>query len=708
MTGNLLLDGAAIAVSLFNTMLLLWLGLTVLLNADRRAWGIWLGSLGLLTGAVFFVSHTALLNLGLNSLGWNMIFWWSIGLVPAIVLPFLWYLVVLWYTGYWEEAESDLRRRQRRWLRLTIVLLVLGLAGLALGIFLLATPWTQYGQLRLTIRWSLLGIPLLALGYSVYVMLCIGLSLDALGRPGPVRRVMGDLARQRARPWFTAVSLVLFAVSLLVIGVLGWLVQDAQQRSFLELYVMHVRAIALLDLLIASLIAAAVVLVGQAVVSYEVFTGKSLPRRGLAREWRRTLVLAGGYSLLVWGSLLLDLRPIYFLMLAAILIACLYAFFSWRAYRERERGIAQLRPFLTSQRLVEQLLAQTGPADVDVAAPFHALCRDVLDARLAYLLAVGPLAPLVGPELAYPGEGPLPAIAGLARQVAQQADPLQPAMPLDPQQYAGAIWAVPLWSERGLIGLFLLGPKWDNGLYTQEEIDVARVSGERLIDTKASAEMARRLMALQRERLAQTQIVDQQTRRVLHDDILPLLQTALIGLSGQVNGSGAVAAAVDTLTDAHRQISDLLHNMPTTKAPEVARLGLVRALQQAVAYEFEAAFDEVMWRVAAAAEAAAAALPVLTAEVVFYAAREAVRNAARYGRGGGKRPFVLTLTADLADGLRLVIEDNGIGLDAAAAPQGSGQGLALHSTMMAVIGGELTVESEAGGGTRVTLVCPAA
>ena len=86
---------------------------------------------------------------------------------------------------------------------------------------------------------------------------------------------------------------------------------------------------------------------------YEVFTGKSLPRRGLAREWRRTLVLAGGYSLLVWGSLLLDLRPIYFLMLAAILIACLYAFFSWRAYRERERGIAQLRPFLTSQRLVE-------------------------------------------------------------------------------------------------------------------------------------------------------------------------------------------------------------------------------------------------------------------------------------------------------------------------------------------------------------------
>ena len=49
---------------------------------------------------------------------------------------------------------------------------------------------------------------------------------------------------------------------------------------------------------------------------------------------------------------------------------------------------------------------------------------------------------------------------------------------------------MPLWSERGLIGLFLLGPKRGNGLYTQEDIEIARASGERLIDTRASAEIA--------------------------------------------------------------------------------------------------------------------------------------------------------------------------------------------------------------------------
>ena len=40
MTGGFWLDWAIISVSLFNTILLCWLGLTVLLNADRRDWGV--------------------------------------------------------------------------------------------------------------------------------------------------------------------------------------------------------------------------------------------------------------------------------------------------------------------------------------------------------------------------------------------------------------------------------------------------------------------------------------------------------------------------------------------------------------------------------------------------------------------------------------------------------------------------------------------
>ena len=142
------------------------------------------------------------------------------------------------------------------------------------------------------------------------------------------------------------------------------------------------------------------------------------------------------------------------------------------------------------------------------------------------------------------------------------------------------MWAVPLWSERGLIGVLLLGEKRDGGLYTQEEIEIARASGERLIDTQASAEMARRLMALQRERLAHSQVLDRRARRVLHDDVLPRLHAALLTLNSGQTGEVSVL-----LTEAHRQIADLLHDMPTVTAPEVARWGLVGALRQVVEQE---------------------------------------------------------------------------------------------------------------------------
>jgi signal transduction histidine kinase len=110
--------------------------------------------------------------------------------------------------------------------------------------------------------------------------------------------------------------------------------------------------------------------------------------------------------------------------------------------------------------------------------------------------------------------------------------------------------------------------------------------------------------------------------------------------------------------------------------------------------------------------------------VLFGAAREATRNAARYGRANDTgRALHLVVTATVAEGnFAIQIEDDGVGIAAAlVAGNGAadsddnvdgladrtGQGLALHSTMMAVIGGTLTAESPPGGGTRVTLTLPA-
>ena len=93
MSGSFLLDWASLTVSLFNTILLLWLGLTVLLNAERRTWGIWLAGGGLLLGGAFFVSHTAILRMEFTHLSRSLRFGWYLGLMPVVVLPLGWYVV---------------------------------------------------------------------------------------------------------------------------------------------------------------------------------------------------------------------------------------------------------------------------------------------------------------------------------------------------------------------------------------------------------------------------------------------------------------------------------------------------------------------------------------------------------------------------------------------------------------------------------------
>src|SRR5215210_3518789 len=116
MIPGFLLDWAVVAVSLFNTILLLWLGLTVLLNADRRTWGIWMAGGGLLAGGAFFVSHTAILGTGLDVVSPNMDLWWQAGWVPVLASPIAWYVVMLWYSGFWDSQQAPIYLRHRLWL----------------------------------------------------------------------------------------------------------------------------------------------------------------------------------------------------------------------------------------------------------------------------------------------------------------------------------------------------------------------------------------------------------------------------------------------------------------------------------------------------------------------------------------------------------------------------------------------------------------
>lgn len=707
MTGNAWLDWVLLAVSFFNTILLTWLFIVVVFTAERRSGGVWLAAGGLFAGAVFFISHTAIISRPFFPFTSLTDFWWHAGWGPVILAPAAWYVVILWYTGYWDGVHSTLHRRHRVWVAVIIVLTLL-----LVGLLLFANPLPNITNLTELNRQNvpeISGIPLLILVYPVYIFLCFSLALDALLRPGPTARLMGDQARRQARPWLIATTLMLMGVSLLVGRVIIWLYASLRSYAALsEMYGHILTTLARYDLLISALIGAAVLLIGQSIVSYEIFTGKNLPRRGLLRQWQNAVILAADVGVVVAAALVFRLLPVYGLLLTVLLMTVFYALLSWRYYNEREGWMSRLRPFVSSQRVYDRLIAQQ-PDSLEDSSPFIAICRDVLDAQSAFLFPLGALTTLVGKPQVYP-----PDIAAPDLDLVELADRLRASsavgQALDPQKMGGLVWGVPLWGDHALIGLLLLGAKRSGGFYTHEEIEIARAGGEHVLDNLASAELAGRLLALQRHRLAESQLMDMHTRRVLHDEVLPGLHAALLALdtAGDVHRSAA-DEAIRGLTDAHRQIADLLANIPAGAAPAISRLGVAGAIK-AMVQEYRRSFSDISWTSTPDAESSANALSVTVGQVLYYAAREAVRNAAKHARPpDGNLPW-LHIRLSVDRGLSLQIEDNGGHINQTGlrdeSTSGSGQGLALHSTMMAVVGGELSVVSQPDLYTRVTLSLP--
>ena len=414
-------------------------------------------------------------------------------------------------------------------------------------------------------------------------------------------------------------------------------------------------------------------LLGQAIVSYEVFTGKTLPRRGLARYWRNALILAAGFGGLLAVSLGLPLDQSYRLQLALVIVAVFYALLELALVRGA-RAQPRAAPAVRGQRAPGRppdVAAPGGPhpparspyraegASLASASPFSGAptvqATILLRARgvRVYLCPVGPLASLVGAPLAVAGRrraavaggAGRPGRRGSARRGSSACRSIRPT-------HGGAAWAVPLWGERSLIGLLLLGERRDGSLYTQEEIEIARAAGERLIDARAAGELARRLLLLQRRRLSEDQMLDSRVRRALHDDVLPLLHTALLGAGPRQRAAGVERAR--RRTDGRARSP-----MPTARSrpcwPRCRRRW--RRTWRGSGWSGRSGGWWTTWAVSSTAwpgrstRPASARRPTLSplaAEVLFGAAREAIRNAARHARPDDRsRPLHLGIAVAL-------------------------------------------------------------
>ena len=120
--------------------------------------------------------------------------------------------------------------------------------------------------------------PVLAVIYVAGVILSIAMSLFALCFPVPTSQWMDNQARQRARPWLATASVLLLIASITVTTAILWIASYSKQDLFDDPPAEVIRAAIWGDLGISILIMLAVLCLGQAVVAYEIFTGKTYHR----------------------------------------------------------------------------------------------------------------------------------------------------------------------------------------------------------------------------------------------------------------------------------------------------------------------------------------------------------------------------------------------------------------------------------------------
>jgi two-component sensor histidine kinase len=546
-----------------------------------------------------------------------------------------------------------------------------------------------------------------------------------------------------------------------------------------------------LDIYATGLVAVIVLLIGYSVVRHGVLIERPLARRGFFEQWRGVVIVATAIALFI--ALLVELTEssLGSLLLITSLATGTYALFTWSGYTAHDRYTALLAPFLHSTNVRHWLNTDLQKTEQSMETLFSHLCKEVLEVRCASLVLLsGPVrrsftyqwAILDRPEEIVEQEKARAGQAQVTRQaqgmgasptptspmvaMRKQTDDIHPYGTQALYRNGGAYrirmtlqglpticWVLPLYDELGLVAKLYLGPREDRLVFTDEDMDVAQVCGQRILDTLRDHEAMLAVSGLLRRRIVDVKLLGAQQRRVLHDEILPLLHLALlrmeavrtftrmgavemvpgvdpipterqscVGIVPSVDplsteqqsseyerADQALDDAISSISMAHRQLASMMRAMATGSPHRLERDGVIHAIHSMLEQDFQQAFDEVEWRVSdETARRIDDAVPPAIAELIFAAVQEALRNAARHARGTDlHRRLCLTLSASCQPHLEVIVADDGVGIvSASSSTTGTGGGLFTHSALLAIVGGSLTVKSNLGEGVMVRIFVP--
>ena len=498
----------------------------------------------------------------------------------------------------------------------------------------------------------------------------------------------------------------------------------------------------LLDIFATGSVALIVLLVGYSIVRHGILIERPLARRGFFEQWRGIVIVATTIAIFIALLVLLTRSSLGALLLITSIATGTYALFTWSSYTAHDRYIALLGPFLRSTNLRHWLNTDLQKTEQNMESLFSHLCKDVLEVRCARLVVLaGPVRrnfnyrwssfdSFDGAEEQTKGNASdgytwqekhtHAAFSYKTNNNQTQSDIYAYRIRVSLQGAPVICWVLPIYDELGPVAKLYLGPREDGSGFTNEDMDLAQACGQRILDTLRDHEAMLAVAGLLRRRTVDVKLLGAQQRRVLHDEILPMLHLALLRLetvrspdvresTANDRSEQALSDAIGSISTAHRQLAAMMRAMATGAPHRLERDGMMHAIHTMLEQDFQHAFDEVEWCVPEdVARYIDDLVPPAIAELIFAAVQEALRNAARHARGADvHRPLKVTLAASCDPHLEVVVADDGVGIISKnSSTTGTGGGLLTHSALLAIAGGNLTVKTAPGEGVAVRIFLP--
>jgi signal transduction histidine kinase len=774
-----ILQTIALAISIFNLITFLWLAFTVWLSGNRRSIIARVGVTGLCLSALFFFIHALLISgppdqpTGLvpSNMLWYLIW------LPALGVPYIWFVIGLYYAALMNEQW----RARRPFLLIisgllgciVLLLLFVNRATFTFKNTLLLLGFnTVQGDLQSHVFSPIIWLPALFLGYVTFCAIGPWFTPARIIRLFRVlwrtlkgqqqNRSLGhnltqafwndrfsiDQLKEPALSWRLARPTLLLAALLMValtvsLGVLGiWsMVLWLQQGDHNTKHVPHMINqlpfnLQMLDIYATCSVALIVLLIGYSIVRHGILIERPLARRGFFEQWRGIVIVATTIAIFIALLSGVTRSSLGGMLLVTSIATGAYALFTWSSYTVHDRYVTLLTPLLHSTSVRHWLNTDMQKTELSMEALFTHLCQNVLEVRYAnmYLLA-GPV------KRSFTYRWPIwdqqdklaeRLQASIQEALAARELPAESPHPrslMSPQMRAYRVrltlkgtpvlcWVLPLYDELGLVANLYLGPREDGAVFTNEDMDLALACGQRILNTLRDHEAMLTVAGLLRRRIVDVKLMGAQQRRVLHDEILPMLHLALLRLetlrsftaydqAGQ-DADQALGDVITSISGAHRQLASMMRAMTTSAPHRLERDGLMDAIHTMLTQDFQHAFDDVCWQVSEeTAHQINELVPPAIAELIFAAVQEVLRNAARHARGTDiHRRLRLTLAASCDPHLEVTVTDDGVGIVSSSSTTGTSNGLLTHSALLAIAGGNLTVKGEAGKGVTVRIFLP--